>query len=123
MNILVINESKSLTNVMQTALFDAGHNVKVITDGITAYDYLTDNTPDLVILDLMISYVTGYEIIEYIRKMEHKYVKIILMTQVQLDKVIEDAFELGIDDYMTVPFRKKELIARVHRLSRYTLTV
>jgi len=123
MNILVINESKPLTNVMKTTLSDEGHNVNVITDGISAYDYLTDNTPDLVILDLMISYVTGYEIIEFIREMEHKYVKIILMTQVQLDKVIEDAFELGIDDYMTVPFRKKELIARVHRLSRYTLSV
>ncbi len=71
----------------------------------------------------MISYVTGYELIEFIRNLEGKYIKIIVMTAVSLECVIESAFELGVDDYILLPLKKKELLARIERLSKYTIAI
>ena len=77
--------------------------------------------PDLVIVDLLISFVTAYEIIDHIRNINKKYIKIIIMSSVTLDVAVESAFELGVDDYIYLPLKPKELLARISRLSKYTL--
>lgn len=72
-------------------------------------------------MDLLISYVTGYELIDYIRSKEEMYIKIVILSQVGLESAIENAFNLGVDDYILLPLKQKELIARIDRLSKYQL--
>jgi len=121
MKILVLNENAMLMKILDQALSLEGHEVLVTGDGIEAYSIIDEEKPDLVIIDLLISYVTGYELIEYIRGLTGKYVKIIILSRVSLDSVINDSFDLGVDDYMTLPLQPKELIGRINRLSRYSI--
>ena len=119
--VLVLNENKILMKVIERALTADGHEVLTTKDGIEAYSIIDASSPDLIIIDLLISYVTGYEIIEYVRGLDGKYIKIIILSRVKLDSVINDSFDLGVDDYMTLPLQPRELVGRVNRLSKYSI--
>jgi len=119
MRILVINENLALLKVIQEALDKAGHEVLCTTNGLDAFKTIEDIMPDVVIIDFLISFVTGYELINHIRSIKSKYINIVVLSKISLDKVIENAFELGIDDYMFLPLRNRELLARVERLNKY----
>ena len=121
MKILVLNENEMLRKVIEKTLVLDGHQVNSTKDGLEAYSLIESDSPDLVIIDLIISYITGYELIEYIRSLSGKYIKIIILSRVRLDSVINDSFDLGVDDYMTVPVQPKELLGRINRLSRYSI--
>ena len=119
--ILVINENKALSSVIRCVLEEAGHDVIMTENGHEGYEKMGETMPDLVIVDLLISFVTAYEIIDHIRNINKKYIKIIIMSSVTLDVAVESAFELGVDDYIYLPLKPKELLARIGRLSKYTL--
>jgi len=121
MKILVLNENEMLRKVIEKTLVLDGHQVNSTKDGLEAYSLIESDSPDLVVIDLIISYITGYELIEYIRSLSGKYIKIIILSRVRLDSVINDSFDLGVDDYMTVPVQPKELLGRINRLSRYSI--
>ena len=78
--------------------------------------------PNLVISDLMLPYLTGLELIEHIRDTEKSYTKILVLTSMGTEDTINQAFEMGIDDYMIKPFISSELVARVKRLERYIVS-
>jgi len=120
MKILVINENMILSKLISDTLVTADHEVICTSNGIEAYTLINESKPDLVILDLLLSYVTAYELIKFIQSTASvKPIKIMVLTKVIQDKVIEATFQLGIDDYMFLPLRKAELLARVDRVSRY----
>jgi CheY-like chemotaxis protein len=73
-------------------------------------------------MDLMVSYMTCYEMISQIRAWPEKYIKIVIMTRINQDQVIEQVFEMGVDDYVLLPLKRKEFLARIARLERYMLT-
>lgn len=110
--ILIVEDEPSLIFTLQDTLESEGYNVKVVSNGTDALEMVKENTPDLMILDLMLPGMSGYEICEKVRSMKYTFPIIMLTARDQeVDKV--EGLNIGADDYITKPFGVKELLARI----------
>lgn len=118
-HIIVVEDDIDICEIVQFNLEAEGYNVTLIHDGEKGFDYLLDNPPDLLILDLMLPCMNGLEIAKLLRQHPHTSSLPILMLTARAEETdIVRGFEKGADDYVTKPFRPKELIARVQALLR-----
>lgn len=114
--ILVVDDEKRLVSLVSEYLQQAGYRVVSAYDGKEALSVARLEKPDLIILDLMMPEMNGYEFMQAHRK-EMDTPIILLTARVEDDeKVI--GLELGADDYVTKPFRPRELVARVRSVLR-----
>lgn len=115
--ILLVEDDPSLVFGLRKNLELEGYEVMVATDGETGLQRAVDEKPDLIILDIMLPKVNGFEICEILRKHEIATPVIFLSAKSQeIDKVM--GLDLGGDDYMTKPFSVRELMARVRTILR-----
>jgi len=112
--ILVVDDDRNLRKIIATNLELAGYEVALAADGAEALATLEHSQPDLVILDVMMQAMDGYEVARRIRRHpSNGNVPIIMLTA---KSEVEDklsGFDSGVDDYMTKPFGPQELLARV----------
>lgn len=110
-SILVVDDDKNICDLIKLYLSNEGYNVVLTHDGSDALSILRDQKFDLVLLDLMLPTINGWETCKMIKK--NWSVPIIIVSSRDLvdDKV--QVFENGADDYVVKPFEPKELIARV----------
>lgn len=115
--ILVIEDDPALTRGLKDNFQSHGYIVHCAADGKTGLDLALDVKPDLVILDIMLPKMNGYDVCEIIRgaKLE---MPIIMLTAKGQEKDIIRGLNLGADDYVTKPFSIKELLARVQAFLR-----
>jgi two-component system alkaline phosphatase synthesis response regulator PhoP len=115
--ILVVEDDAGIRVVLQDTLASQGYDVVTAENGIKGLELAKQLRPDLVILDVMLPMMDGYEICKRIRK-EGITSPVMMLTvkDEEVDKVL--GLELGADDYMTKPFSVKELSARVKALLR-----
>lgn len=112
--ILIIEDNAILSSLMQFILNKEGYEVALASTGKEALSMLTQDTVQLVITDLALPYMTGYEIIDQIRRGNlNKHVPIIIISDYRDDNSIEEGFKVGADDYMKKPISPSELISRV----------
>jgi len=116
--ILVVDDDQNIAELIRLYLEKEMFDVKIAYDGKKALDIFYQWTPDLVILDIMIPYMDGYEVCKQIRKTGN--IPIIMLTArgEVIDKVL--GLELGADDYIVKPFDPKELLARIKAVLRRT---
>lgn len=116
-SILVVEDNKDLLNLLDINLSDQGYTVYSAENGALAIDMFHKQKPDLVVLDVMLPKLDGFEVCKRIRN-ENKMVPILMLTAKteELDKVL--GLELGADDYMTKPFSIREFLARVKAMFR-----
>ncbi len=120
--ILVIEDDKSISSMLQDLLTEEGYLVKVVGDGREAVQLLAEVSPDLVLLDLNLPGLSGHGILEEIRKRDLEYnlfIPVIILTGVYTsrnDKVL--CLNSGADDFLPKPFDMIELLARVRSLLR-----
>jgi two-component system response regulator VicR len=109
--VLIIEDEKPISDIVKFNLTKEGFETEVAYDGQEGLEKALKGNPDLVLLDVMLPTIDGFEICKRIR--EKSSVPIIILTakEEELDKVL--GLELGADDYMTKPFGPRELIARV----------
>ena len=115
--ILIVDDEKDLVSLVALHMRMAGYEVFVANDGWTAIDVCRENKPDLIILDLMLPKLSGWEVCRRLREDESIKDTAVLMLSARGetdDKV--RGFGVGADDYVTKPFSPKELVARVKRL-------
>jgi len=112
--ILVVDDDRNLRKIIATNLELAGYDVALAADGPEALQTLDHIQPDLVILDVMMPAMDGYEVARRIRRHPSSgNVPIIMLTaKSEVDDKVT-GFESGVDDYMTKPFGPQELLARV----------
>ncbi len=110
--ILVVEDDESLAMVLRDALTRAGHVVEVLSDGAKALDRATERRFDLMVLDLMLPTLDGYEVCRRLRE-AGRDVPILMLTARGREEDRVHGFELGADDYVVKPFSLKELLARV----------
>jgi DNA-binding response OmpR family regulator len=116
--ILVVDDEMRLVSVVEAYLEQEGYKVVKASNGREALFAVRQEKPDLIILDIMMPEMDGYEFMRLHRK-ERETPIILLTAKVEDDdKVI--GLELGADDYLTKPFRPRELIARVRAVLRRT---
>ncbi|MDF2728603.1 MAG: putative OmpR family two-component response regulator [Acidimicrobiia bacterium] len=114
--ILIVDDEPRILEVVATYLRRDGYQVETAVDGETARRGLTEFKPDLVVLDLMLPAVSGFEVLNDIRR--DGDVPVILLTARAEESDRVAGLELGADDYVVKPFSPRELVARVRTILR-----
>lgn len=117
--VLIIEDEQPIIDILKFNLEKEGYAVIEAMDGATGLDYALTKNPDLILLDVMLPQLDGFEVCRKVR--EKSSVPIIMLTarEEEVDKVL--GLELGADDYMTKPFSIRELTARVKANLRRTI--
>jgi len=114
--ILVVDDQASVRTLVREYLSEQGFRVVIAENGRTALYAARQEKPDLVLLDIMMPEMDGYEFIRAHRKESETPVILLTAKLEESDKVL--GLELGADDYITKPFSMKELLARIHAVLR-----
>jgi two-component system alkaline phosphatase synthesis response regulator PhoP len=112
--ILVAEDQEHIRSLITYKLRNSGYTVVTAVDGLEAIKKAEETNPDLILLDVMMPLLTGFEVLARLKQHEKlKTVPVLMVTaQSQEDEVIK-GLELGADDYITKPFSPNELVARV----------
>jgi len=121
MNIYILQEDHLVSKLLKKSMENENHEVKLFNHAIEFFEAVEENKPDMVIIDLLVSYIAGYELISKIRKIRNSYIKIVVLSKVNSQNAIQEAFSLGVDEYIITPFRINTVMARINRLNRYTI--
>jgi len=115
--ILVVDDEPNIVELNQLYLENAGYRVLTAYDGKTALQMARTVRPDLMVLDLMLPEIDGFDVCRRMRQNDDE-MPIIMLTarDDDVDKIV--GLELGADDYMTKPFNPRELVARVGAVLR-----
>ena len=115
--ILVVEDNEDLGNILRIQLESSGFSVQLKTNGLSAVDYASSHPLDLVILDLRLPDISGYQVCKELRKVYHPWVLPILMLTA-MDKPFDQlrGFAHGADAYLTKPHQPKELLRTVDLL-------
>jgi two-component system response regulator VicR len=116
--VLVVDDEKPISDIIRFNLTKEGYHIITAFDGEEALQQMKAEQPDLVLLDVMLPRLDGFQVLKKIR--EGSQVPVIMLTakEEEVDKVL--GLELGADDYITKPFGMRELIARVKANLRRT---
>ncbi len=114
--ILIVEDDRNLLDTLKYNLRREGYEVVTAVDGAEALDVARREKPDLIILDIMLPKMSGFEVCRILRK--GMVVPILMLTAKaeETDKIV--GLEIGADDYMTKPFSMRELLARVRAMLR-----
>lgn len=113
MKILIIEDEYNLADVVASRLKKEKYDVDIVTDGENGLDYSLTNIYDLIILDVMLPKMNGFEVLKEIKE-NNINAKVIMMTaKGELDDKL-NGFDNGANDYITKPFHIEELVARVN---------
>ena len=118
--ILIVDDDENIAELISLYLTKECFETKIVYDGESALDTLSSFKPNLILLDLMLPGMDGYQVCREIRKNNNTPIIMLSAKGETFDKVL--GLELGADDYMIKPFETKELVARVKAvLRRYPL--
>lgn len=116
--ILIVEDEPNLLAALQYSLKQEGYTALTATDGEIGLRMATSLSPDLVILDVMLPSLDGFEVCRIIRRESGVPILMLTARSEEVDRVV--GLELGADDYVTKPFSMRELLARVRNLLRRT---
>ncbi len=114
--VLVVEDEPSLVDTLEYSLQRQGYAVSVATDGRQAIDVARTQQPDLIILDVMLPGIDGYEVCRILRQEMSAPIIMLTARADEVDKIV--GLEVGADDYLTKPFSMRELMARVKAMLR-----
>lgn len=117
MRILIIEDERDLNNVISKHLRKKGYSTDSAYDGEEGLDFLEFGNYDLIILDVMMPRLDGYQFIEKIRE-DKNFTPVLMLTAKGLVENKVKALDLGADDYLVKPFDFEELLARVRAMIR-----
>ncbi len=114
-DILIVEDEESISNLIKISLAQAGYNCYTAYDGEIALEKIRKNKYDLILLDIMLPKIDGFEIMNYIKELK---IPVIFITAISnIDNKVK-GLKLGADDYITKPFDIQELLARVEVVLR-----
>ena len=115
MKILIVEDDESIANLIKISLAAEGYECICAFDGKAGADFIENNSFDLILLDIMLPEIDGYELLEYIKPMGTPVIFLTAKGGVN-DRI--KGLKLGADDYIVKPFQVGELLARVEALLR-----
>lgn len=116
-NILVVEDNNDMQELLYTVLNDNGYHCFVAGDGIEALEVMEKEYIDLIVADIMMPNMNGYELTQSLRDTDYDLPILIVTAKDQFDDM-QKAFRAGIDDYMIKPINVKELVLRIEALLR-----
>jgi DNA-binding response OmpR family regulator len=115
--ILIVDDEPNILLSLDFLMRRGGYQVFIARNGSEALDLLEAQNPDLVLLDIMMPDVDGYQICSHIKSSEkHKGCRVIFLSAKSKEKEIQFGLELGADAYMTKPFSTRALMQKVEEL-------
>jgi DNA-binding response OmpR family regulator len=115
-SVLVVDDTKSVQMLLADYLTSQGFEVLTASDGLEAQQRLSEHKVDIILLDIMMPNMDGYQFIGRLRK--ESQTPVIMITAKQHEADLIRAFDLGTDDYLTKPFRMRELLVRMRAVLR-----
>ena len=115
LNILIVEDERAISNLIHVNLSEEGHKCSCAFDGKQAADLIEQKNYDLILLDIMLPEIDGYELFEFIKPIGTPVIFITAKGAVE-DRI--KGLKLGADDYLTKPFQIGELLARVEAVLR-----
>jgi DNA-binding response OmpR family regulator len=114
--IMVVEDDLTLLETLEYNLAGEGYEVITAADGLTALEIAHEEKPDLIVLDLMLPRLDGFEVCRILRRETSVPILMLTARADEVDRVV--GLEVGADDYLTKPFSMRELLARVKALLR-----
>ena len=114
--ILIVEDDKTLLDVLKYNLLKEGYSVVIAVDGVQALEVARAEKPDLIVLDIMLPKLDGFEVCRILRREITVPILMLTAKTEEIDKVV--GLELGADDYLTKPFSLRELLARIRAMLR-----
>lgn len=119
LKILVCDDERHIVRLIQVNLEREGYQVITAFDGKEGLEKIRTEKPALCVLDVMMPYMTGFEVLQAIRKeVETENLPVIMLTAKAQDKDVFEGYQYGADMYLTKPFNPKELITFVKRIAQ-----
>jgi len=115
-SVLVVEDEDSFIDALTVGLAREGFTVSVARDGAEALDVFDDVAPDLVLLDVMLPKVSGLDVCRELRSRSNVPIIMVTAKGAEIDTVV--GLEVGADDYVTKPYRLRELVARMRAVLR-----
>lgn len=115
MKILVVDDEEIVLNTIRFHLESEGHLVITSADGREAIELIRNEEPDVIILDIMMPFMSGLELLEMV-KSENKNIPAILISALDEIEVIETSLSIGADDFIIKPVNMDELSIRIKRV-------
>ena len=114
--ILVVDDDLNICELLRLYLTKEGYNVVIANDGVQAVSMFQDESPNLVLLDIMLPKLDGWQVCREIRKFSETPIIMLTAKGEVFDRVL--GLELGADDYVVKPFDTKEIVARIKAVLR-----
>jgi len=114
--ILIVEDDKTLLDVLKYNFAKEGYRVLMASDGVEALGVARKEHPDVIVLDVMLPQMSGFEVCRVLRKEMSTPILMLTARDEEVDRVV--GLDIGADDYMTKPFSMRELMARVRALLR-----
>jgi len=118
--ILVVDDEEMVRNLPQRTLQEADYDVITAANGQEALDKVSQFNISLVLLDIKMPGLDGFQVLDRIR--QHSDIPVIMLTAVKEVTTVRDSLNIGADDYVTKPFSKKELLLRIQTKLRRAQT-
>lgn len=113
-SVLIVDDEEMMRNLLEKILAREGYNILTAEDGVAALEILNSNQIDLVISDMKMPRMNGFELLKHV-KQEHPQTGVIIMTAYGDTYTVKDALLLGADEYITKPFKSYEISLVVER--------
>ncbi len=118
--ILAVDDERSIVRLVQINLERHGYRVVTAFDGREALAKIAEETPDMVVTDVMMPYVDGFELLRTLKKSAAtRDLPVIMLTAKAMDADVTAGWQSGADCYLTKPFNPSELVAFVKRIFDY----
>lgn len=117
MRVLLVEDDKMIGNAITTALKDAAYAIDWVTNGNTAVDSITCNKYDVLVLDIGLPGLSGFDVLKSVRSSNQNLAILLITARDGVDERVK-GLDLGADDYLVKPFNLTELLARIRAVVR-----
>lgn len=115
--ILIADDEPNIVTALEFLLQRSGYEVLLAQDGEAALKQVEEHLPDLVLLDVMMSVKSGYEVCQRMRaRPEWQHIKIVMLSAKGREAEVNKGLSMGADSYVTKPFSNRELVAKIQEL-------
>ncbi|MFV5698009.1 response regulator transcription factor [Flavobacterium sp. ZT3R17] len=114
--IVLAEDNSVLSLLLKFRLEKEGYKLLIAVDGKQAIELIEEHSPELILTDIMMPFVSGLEVISHVRNKLNMQTPIVVFSSAGQEEIVLKAFDLGATDFMSKPFSPHELVIRVKRL-------
>ena len=115
MKILLCDNNPDILKLLEMILYNAGNEVILAQDGLKAAEIIKTEQLDFLISEIQIPYISGLELVA-LAKLTNSKISTIILSQVNAESYIQQAFKIGADDYITKPFNPDMMLTRIRKI-------